>query len=238
MDAAGGLDSTTVNEPAEAEILDRPGLDPAVVEGALAELARVNRWLLGYRPLVATLLPRLAAGPARQTAVDLGTGAGDAAGRLRAAAARRGRRLTVVGVDRQLTHLLVGRRRGETQHRVVADARALPFADGAVDWSFSTLLFHHFGAADNRAVLAEMARVAACGAAVVDLRASRWGRWVGRWLIALTGAGPITRHDGRLSLASAWRMEDVRRLAEGAGFEVVELRRRFPFRFALLLRRG
>ena len=228
--------SDSANLDREGEILDRDGLEPAVVERALGELARVNRLLLGYRPLLAALLPRLAGGPPRQTVLDLGTGGGDAAGRLAAAAARRGRLLTVVGVDRQLTHLLVARRRGERQLSVVADARALPFADGAVDWSFSTLLFHHFGAADNRRILAEMARVARRGAAVVDLRASRLGRWVGRLLIRFTGAGPITRHDGRLSLAAAWGMERVRAVV-GDGLEVVELRKRFPFRFSLWVRR-
>jgi SAM-dependent methyltransferase len=225
-----------VKNPPHREILDRPGLDPAVVERALGELARVNRLLLGYRPLLATLLPRLVEGPERPMVVDLGTGSGDAAERLRRAAERRRLQPTVIGVDRQLTHLLVGRRRGARQLRVVADARALPFADGAVDWSLSTLLFHHFGGDDNREILAEMARVARRGAAVVDLRASRLGRWVGRVLIPLTGAGPITRHDGRLSLAAAWEMDDVRRLV-GDGLELVELRRRFPFRFSLVARR-
>ncbi|HMB53993.1 MAG TPA: methyltransferase type 11, partial [Thermoanaerobaculia bacterium] len=89
-----------MNSIPEGEILDRPGLDPAVVERALGELARVNRLLLGYRPLLATLLPRLAEGPERQTVVDLGTGSGDAAERLRRAARRRGREVQVVGVDR------------------------------------------------------------------------------------------------------------------------------------------
>ncbi|HMB54255.1 MAG TPA: hypothetical protein VKU40_13130, partial [Thermoanaerobaculia bacterium] len=74
--------------------------------------------------------------------------------------------------------------------------------------------------------------------AVVDLRASRLGSWVGRVLIPLTGAGPITRHDGRLSLAAAWEIDEARRLAESEGLEVTELRRRFPFRFALVVRRG
>lgn len=217
----------------EAEILDRPGLAPSVVERSLVELARVNRWLLGHRPVRRTLLPRIVAGPPVQRLLDVGTGSGDVAAGLARRAARRGRRVVVVGVDRKLSHLVVGRRLGRRQLRVVADARALPFRDGAFDWSLSTLFFHHFDAPANRAILAEMRRTACRGVVVVDLRASRLGRWLGRLLIPLLGVGPVTRHDGRVSLARGWRLGTVERLV--ANLPVVELVRRFPFRFALVL---
>ncbi len=215
------------------EILDREGLDPATVERALAELRRVNRLLLGHLPARRTLLPRLAAGPARQRLLDVGTGSGEVAAGLAARAAASGRRVRVVGVDRKLAHLLAGRRLGGDGLRVVADARRLPFRDGAVDWSLSTLFFHHFEAAANRRILAEMRRVALRGAAVVDLRRSRLAALAGALLIPLTGAGPVTRHDGRASLARAWTLAAVRRLV--SDLPGVELRRRFPFRFALVL---
>ena len=230
----GGL---TPDERAdEAEILDRGGLDPALVERSLAELQRVNRLLFGYAPVLRTLLPRLAAtgtGDEPALLLDVGTGRGDVAARLVRAARRRDRRLRVVGVDRKLGHLLAGRRGGMQQMRVVADARALPFADGAVDWTLSTLFFHHFEAAQNRRILAEMRRTARRAAVVVDLRRSRLGEAVGRLLIPLTGAGFITRHDGRVSLARCWPLCRVAELV--AGEPVIELRRRFPFRFSLVL---
>ena len=245
---------TPAERAQEAEILDREGLDPALVERALAELERVNRLLLGYRPVLRTLLPRLAprrgsagdtgAGPgepAPQLLLDVGTGSGDVARSLARAAGRRARRVRVIGVDRKLAHLLAGRRREARlgraaaggQLRVVADARALPLADGAVDWSVSSLFFHHFEAADNLRILDEMRRAARRGAVVVDLRRSRLGAAVGRLLIPLTGAGFITRHDGRVSLSRCWPLERVRELV--AGLPVEELRRRFPFRFSLVV---
>jgi SAM-dependent methyltransferase len=225
------LPCTTVR--AEEEILDRDDLDAATVERALAELRRVNLLLLGHLPAQRTLLPRLAAGPPRQLLLDVGTGSGEVAARLAARAAAVGRQVRVVGVDRKLSHLRVrgGWRRGHLA--VVADARALPFRHGAVDWSLSTLFFHHFDAGTNRLILSEMRRVASRGAAVIDLRRSRWGPRLAALAIPLTGAGPITRHDGRVSLARAWPLEEVAALV--AGLPVEELRRRFPFRFSLVL---
>lgn len=200
---------------------------------ALAELRRVNRWLLGHGAARRTLLPRLAAGPAEQVLLDVGTGSGEVTAGLARRAARAGRRVRVVGLDRKLAHLLAGGAERAPQLRVVADARTLPFRDGAVDWALSTLFFHHFGGDDNRRIVAEMRRVASRGAAVVDLRRSRLGRRLGPLLIAACGAGPITRHDGRVSLARAWAPADVARLF--ADQPVAELRRRFPLRFSLVL---
>ena len=234
--ASPGVPLTPAERAEEAEILDREGLDPAVVEDALGELSRVNRLLFGYRPVVRTLLPRLLDGPARQTVLDVGTGSGDVADALARKVRRRGREVTVVGVDRKLAHLLAGRRRGIRQQRVAADAEALPFRDGAADWSLSTLFFHHFGAETNLAILAEMRRTARRGAVVVDLRRNRFGELVGRLLIPLTGAGFITRHDGRVSLARCWRFRDVAALV--SRLPVRELKRRFPFRFSLVVGPG
>lgn len=220
-------------DPVEPELLDGTGLSAAQIERALRGLRRVNRLLLGYRPLVAASRPRLAAGPPSQRMVDLGTGAGDGAARVARAAERGGVRLTVVGVDRKLAHLLVGRRLGHPQLRVVADAAALPLRAGSCDWSLSSLFFHHFDAATNLRVLAEMRRVARRGAIVVDLRPGRLPWWLARLLIPLVGACPVTRHDGPASVARAWPLDAVRRLT--AGLSVAELRRRFPFRWSLVL---
>ncbi|HSF41985.1 MAG TPA: methyltransferase domain-containing protein, partial [Thermoanaerobaculia bacterium] len=120
------------------------------------------------------------------------------------------------------------------QLRVVADATALPFRDGAVEWSFSTLFFHHFDEEENRQVLAGMVRVSRAGAVVIDLRRNRLARWLLVHLgFPLFQVSEVTRHDGQVSMERAWSIPEVRRLAEG--LEAVELRRRFPFRFSLVV---
>lgn len=214
-----------------AELMDSPDLPAGEAERALDDIGRTYR-VAGHGALHRSLLPRLAPGPLR--VLDLGTGSGEVTARLAAAARDRGAEVTPIGVDQHLRHLLVGRRRGFGQLRVVADARALPFADGAVDWAFSTLFLHHFDAADNRRILDEMRRVARGGAVVADLRRSRLGEWLTRLVLRLLPIGEVARHDGRVSVQQAWGMEEVRALVTPG--EVVELRRRWPFRFSLVLR--
>lgn len=219
------------------ELLDRPELGYEERRRALADLSRVNRLLLGYRSVLRTLAPALAAVGGRQRLLDVGTGSGEAAEKVVQALARRGVEVKVVGLDLSLSHLVIGRRMGRAKGgahlRVVGSAEALPFADGAVDWAFSTLLFHHFDAATNRRVLTQMRRVARRAAVVVDLRRSPLTTLLARLLLPLLGIAHTARHDGYVSVARAATVGEVRRLLEGeAGYE---LRRRFPCRFSLVI---
>jgi ubiquinone/menaquinone biosynthesis C-methylase UbiE len=214
-------------------MLDRPGLPLAEAERSLRELDQVNRLTLGSLPLRRTLLPRLGRWSRPRLALDLGTGSGEVASDLARAAAQRGAPLKVVGLDLKLRNHLAGRRRGIEQLRVVADAQALPFRDGAVEWSFSTLFFHHFDGASNRRILAEMMRVAAAGAAVVDLRRNRLAPALLDLLFFILRIGEVTRHDGRVSFGRSWSIPEVARMVSGQ--PLLELRRRFPFRFSLVL---
>jgi SAM-dependent methyltransferase len=218
------------------EKLDEPSLPFEEAERSLRDLGRVNRLLLGALPLKRTLLPRLGRWSEPRRVLDLGTGTGEIAAELARSAAKRGSPLKVVGLDLKLRHLVIGRSSGSDQHRVVGDATALPFRDGAFEWSFSTLFFHHFEAEPNRQVLAEMRRVSRTGAAVVDLRPSRLATRFLLVFLRLIGASGITRHDGRVSFENSWSVADVARLTQGK--PVRELRRRFPFRWSLVLDAG
>jgi SAM-dependent methyltransferase len=233
------------------EIMDGP-LSYPEARRALRDLDRVNRLLLGVTAARRALLPRLrsSAGEEKESGagrplrlLDLGAGSGRMARLLAGAAGRRGVPVRMVIVDRRLTHLAVGRAEngGARPLAVAASAEALPFRPGAFDWTFSNLFFHHFGGAENRAVLGEMLRCSRAGTVVVDLRRSRAARGLVRLLFPLLGIGRVALHDGLLSIAQSWTPAEVRaeveQLARAApGLEVVELRRRFPFRWSLVLR--
>jgi SAM-dependent methyltransferase len=205
----------------------------------------VNRLLLGVTAARRTLLPRLTGGrngPAGKgllRVLDLGAGSGNLARALAKAAGRRGTPLRMVLVDRRLTHLAIGRPGrpdGSGPLAVAASADALPFREGAFEWSFSHLFFHHFGGRENRAVLGEMLRCSRAGAVVIDLRRSRLAAWLARLLFPFLGVGRVALHDGLLSLAQSWTLPEVAGLVgEDSGLPVLELRRRFPFRWSLVV---
>jgi SAM-dependent methyltransferase len=214
------------------ERLDR-GVSPAEAERALRDLERVYRlFLAGGRDLRRLVLRELAAAKSAWC-LDLGAGGGHVGADLVRDAGRRGRTVKVIGVDAKLSHLLAGRRFGSPQLPLVADAEALPLRDGALGCAFSHLFFHHFDADGNRRVLAEMCRVAA-RAVVVDLRRGVLLRALVRPGLRLLALGEVAYHDGVVSAERSYSFDDL--AAVVAGFPVVELRRRFPFRWALVLR--
>ena len=228
------MTTITTNESSlQPELMDALDLPLEATGRALADLDRVNRWLFGHSASCRALLSRISDGSEGQRLIDLGTGSGSITAHLQQIAAKRGLRLEVIGVDRKLGHLLFGRQLGNCQSCVVATADALPFRDEASDWSFSNLFFHHFSAKQNRLILTEMQRVSRRGALIIDLRRAFCARVLMRLLFPLLRVGPVARYDGRLSTDQAWCMKDLKALTHG--LPVLELRRRFPFRFSLVL---
>lgn len=227
---------SAAKRPRRQELLDRADLPVEEAARALRDLRRVNRVLLSGWTLCRVLVPALDRGPRQPWIADLGTGAGDVSGRLAARARRTGYEPTIVGVDRKLAHLLLGRRYDPRQRRVVADVEALPFDDGGLDWTVSNLLLHHFDRETGRRVLTEASRVARRGAVTVDLRRSRLASLLARLVLPLLRVGRVASYDGRISIDQAWDVAEVAEVATGLG--VRELRRRFPFRFSLKLSAG
>jgi SAM-dependent methyltransferase len=213
--------------------MDDPGLPLGQTERALADLGRVHRWV-GNTALWRQLGPVLLRGGRRQRLVDVGTGDGRVAVEVESRAEHLGVALDSIGVDRKLAHLALGRRRHPELKAVVADARALPFADGAVDITTSSYFHHHFDQLEGGRVLAEMRRVAGRAVVVADIRRSALGGMLGRLVLGLLRLGPVASHDGRVSLDQGWTEREVQGTVPANA--IVELRRRWPFRWSLELR--
>jgi len=102
---------------------------------------------------------------------------GCAWGRWSVAAARKGYRVT--GVDHNFSRLVIARRvcrqLGVEAEFVCADARRLPFADGAFDVAFSYSVVQHFSKDQARVILAEVGRVLAAGGTGLIQMPNRYG---------------------------------------------------------------
>jgi len=201
----------------DSERLDDPSVSASLVERSLRDVARSNALFGGRRAVlraVDELLPTL--GP-RATLLDVGTGLGDIPAAARRRAARRGMTLVTVGVD--LRASVAASSRARTSESVCADARALPFADGAFDVVTCSQTLHHFDERDAVRVLHELTRVARVGVVVGDLRRS-WLAAALFWLVSWPlGFSAITRHDGTLSVLRGFTADELRALARSAGVD-------------------
>jgi SAM-dependent methyltransferase len=131
-----------------------------------------------FAPLIGRLreypIPRLEApGPGETTFLELGCNWG----RWCLAAARSG--WLAVGIDPSLRGVLAARRvarqLGLPAWHLVADARALPFQDGAFDRVFSFSVLQHLAKANAWAAFAEAGRVVRPGGVVRVQMPNRWG---------------------------------------------------------------
>ncbi|MDQ4035447.1 MAG: methyltransferase domain-containing protein [Chloroflexota bacterium] len=198
------------------EMLDAPSLEPHDVERNLADLARLNR-LPGGAGTSAHAIDRLLDGRRHARILDAGAGRGD----MPLAFARRGWEVTafdthpgVLGVARRVTG-------GEPRITVVeADARSLPFDDGAYHVAHCSLLLHHLDPGDAAKVLREMRRVSRAGVVVNDLRRGVLPFVATAATVLALGRSHVTRNDGLLSARRAYTLDELDELLDGAGLAV------------------
>lgn len=220
-----------------AEQMDQADLDPAAHLGALAGLARIN-WISRSAsilwPSVARVAARRADRPTR--VLDVATGGGDVPIALARRAERLGYRLELSGCDRSPVAIEHAR-----QSAGAAGGRAsffvLDVLDDALPDDFDvvtcSLFLHHLGEDDAARLLEKMARAARSTVLVNDLLRTRMGlglAWLGCRLLS---DSPIVHHDGPASVRAAFRLPEVRALADRAGLAGARLSRRWPERFLL-----
>ncbi len=196
------------------EILDDPGVDPAIRARSIDDVTRSNRILGGLRAAVAAFRELLPALPHELTVLDVGTGLADIPARARAVAAAEGHVVTTIGVDEARSLLVAAR--GRFDHGVCADALRLPFRDRAIDVVMCSQLLHHFTDDDAERLLREMHRVARHAVVVSDLRRS-WIAAIGFWLLSFPlRFHSVTRHHGVVSGLRGFTAADLRRLVRAA----------------------
>jgi len=203
------------------EAFDQGGIEPALVARHLADLAKVNRYLLGTRSVLAHVAPLLAdghAGPLR--VLDLGCGGGEVLRALATRARQVGRPLLGTGVDRNPAVVSYARRRAEHLPElswVCADARALSFPPGRVDLVISTTMLHHFSPAEAVEVLRAARALTGGWVVISDLVRSSGALLAFRLFSFAAGFHQISREDGFASLRRAYRPEELAELARAAG---------------------
>jgi SAM-dependent methyltransferase len=202
----------------EHELLDGHLIDPVELGRNLGEMAFLNRLPGGVGSSVAAVRRLLASGEGRPV-LDIGTGAGDFAHRL-----RRATPVPIVLADVSHEVLEIARRNVEGMDDVsliLADVRELPLPDGSAAVAHSSLVLHHLDPQGVVAALLEMARVAVAGIVVNDLRRSRLALAMTAAPILALARSPVTRHDGILSARRAYTLDELDDLAAQAGLRPI-----------------
>ena len=211
----------------EPEWLESAG--PAHADRNLRELAVINRWFGGHRALL-RMMKGLVDPAEHFSVLDVGAGSGDMGKCL----AGHFRNAKVVSLDHRTTHL-----RNAPSPRVVADALRLPFAKQAFDFVLCSSVLHHFPDCEVTDMISELRHFARRALLLLDLERHPLAYHFLPLTRRILGWGPLTVHDGRVSVAAAFRMQELVSLARAAGAEVAVGRRHRPwFRVSVVVPAG
>jgi ubiquinone/menaquinone biosynthesis C-methylase UbiE len=221
----------------EPEWMDADDVDAALLGDSLAFIRRVNV-ALGYTRATLHHLEQFShrwRPGERVTILDVATGSADVPVAILRWGRRRGLDVRVIGVDRHAATVAAAARAargwGERLRLVRADALALPFDDGSVDYAITSMFLHHLSDAEATAVLRGMGRVARRGIIAADLlRHRRAYAWVSLLTVL---SNPMVRHDARASVRQAFNREEVLRMRDEAGVGFATYHRHFGHRFVL-----
>lgn len=216
-----------------AELMDADDLAPATYAAVVGDLARVNTVTLAARPTLA-FLARAARGRERLKVLDVGFGDGDMLRRIARWAGRRGVAVELAGVD--LNPRSEPAARAHTPAALAIRYLTGDYADLAGEtWDcvISSLVAHHMTRDQLVAFLRWMAAHARVGWLVNDLHRHGFAHWGFPLLATLARWHPIVRHDGRLSIARAFRPAEWPPLLAAAGVSDARVYRAFPFRLCV-----
>ena len=223
----------------ETELMDGDGVPADVFAACVVDLADVNTLTLARPPTLAFLGRALRGhNPAVPvTILDVGFGAGDMLRAVHRWAARRGRRVRLVGIDLNprsapIAEALTPSDWGITYR--TGDLFALP-DDEPIDFVLSSLVTHHMPDDEIVRFLRWSTRRARIGWFVNDLH-RHWLPFYGfKAIVAMLRRHPFVRHDGPVSIARSFRKDDWRRLIDAARLsrEDTEIAWRFPFRYCV-----
>jgi ubiquinone/menaquinone biosynthesis C-methylase UbiE len=218
----------------QAELMDDEATGTvADLRENLRDLARINAWFGGTNSILGAIdeLPVMP-----RTILDVGCGGADVPRAVLEHLSRRGSRAHCVALDRSarvLSYAAAAVSGSDAISTVQGDATALPFEAGTFDLVMCSLALHHLAPADAEQALREMARVGA-HVIVSDLRRSRAAWFAARALLPLITRNRFTLHDGPISVRRAYTPDEVRAMAERAGWTRIDVRATFGARLLLI----
>lgn len=223
------------------ELMDTEAVGFEEFRACLADLARVNRLTLAYRPTLAFFDRIVAERRAPRTepleVLDVGSGYGDMLRHIDAWAKRRGVEVSLTGVDlNPWSRRAAGEatRAASNIRWVTADAFAYQ-PPRPIDVVVSSLFTHHLPDARVIEFIRWMEESARLGWFVNDLHRHPLPYHSFRYIAKLARFHRFVQHDGPVSIARAFAPADWRRLVARAEIDgaAVEIRKKIPFRLTV-----
>lgn len=231
---------TLKERAARSELMDDLNVDGDELAGAYRRLRTLNR-LFAAAGATRYGVERLwddAGRPSQLTVLDVGAGSGDVNRALLRWADKRGIDLHVRLADVREEACREARKLFHDEERVeVVQGDFFTFPERQADIVTATQFVHHFDPDDIPRVIGRLLDLSRFGVVVNDIR-RHVVPWAAVWLTTrLISRNRCLRHDGPLSVARGFRASDWAALAADPKLGELYCRRRFPYRYVVVIRR-
>jgi SAM-dependent methyltransferase len=201
------------------ELMDEP-CSRDVMRATLRDLERLNRWFLGYRPVL-HFLRAMSETPTDSPLriLDVGCGYGDTLRRIEQWAREHGVAVELTGIDLNPDTIAIAAEaspRASRIHWIPTDVFRYSMAQPA-HLVVSSLFTHHLADSDVIRFVAWMEAHAELGWFVNDLARAPIPYHLLRWFSRVAGLHPYVQNDGPISFLRSFVPDDWRRLCSAAG---------------------
>jgi 2-polyprenyl-3-methyl-5-hydroxy-6-metoxy-1,4-benzoquinol methylase len=201
------------------ELMDGP-CSREELRACLRDLAKVNRWLMGYRPLLGWLDSLQLRGLIEPIRIlDVGCGYGDVLRRIERWAKSHDVSVELTGIDLNRDAVVIAGEASNAASQIEwVNADVFEYSSHEpIDLVVSALFTHHLAEADIVRFLKWMEQHATMGWFINDLSRNAVPYHLFRAFSKLMGLHPFVQHDGPASIARAFLPEDWRRMCAAAG---------------------
>jgi 2-polyprenyl-3-methyl-5-hydroxy-6-metoxy-1,4-benzoquinol methylase len=223
------------------ELMDGP-CSREQLRACLRDLAKVNRWLMAYRPLLGWLdsLPLQNSNEPLRI-LDVGCGYGDGLRRIERWAQERAVGAELTGIDLNMDTVVIAAEASSAASAIEwVNADVFEYSSREpIDLVVSALFTHHLAEGDVVRFIKWMEQHATMGWFINDLSRNAVPYHLFRMFSKVMRLHPFVQNDGPISIARAFSPEDWRRMCAAAGLaeDDVVIRGYTPARLCVMRRK-
>lgn len=226
-------------DPAMPEMMDRPNVDPSVLDDDLKNLRVINKLFGGLSAVRKNIIPLLKRiDPGKEiTILDLATGSADHPLELAKLGRKLNLNLRITAVDKNPVMLKIARERTKGPGNITIEEQNIlnpQYPDKSFDIVLCSLAIHHFSREDAVTIVQQMNRLSRVGFIVNDLSRSWLGAWTAWLYTHVTTRNPMTLYDSYISVLRAFTPKELTAMAEEAEINGFTIKTQPFFRLVLV----
>jgi SAM-dependent methyltransferase len=221
----------------QPEWMDDPSTDAITLQHAVDDITKINHLLGGFKFTLDAVNEILAKHPNKPlTIVDAGCGDGAMLRYLEQHLPQEN--LSFVGIDFSPRSIASAREKSEGLSRLrfrESDILQLDTATFTCDILTSTLTMHHFNDDEIVTFLKKFKKMASIAIVINDLHRNRLAYLFFKYISPIFIRHEISRHDGLISIAAAFKAADFKRYAAAIGVHNDRLLWKWSFRYIWII---